>query len=137
MVAQDPEVERVLANPAIKKALCRDAGRPLLAAQDPPGVLARLPFPYPDRLSGGQHGLQLRQPEPPTDEGCGKDLDAGSRERPPNHDNRVERPPLLMSASAAGLPANPDGAVTPQISLKTLRQLPNTTVSLSGSRPRS
>ena len=59
MAAQDREVERVLANPAIKKALCRDVKgdrswlhkiRPVLGTQ--------LPFPRPHPLPEGQPRVQ-------------------------------------------------------------------------------
>ena len=57
--ASDPEVERIFVNPAIKKALCRERRRrPRLARKGPAVVGARLPFPCPHPLSGGQPDLQ-------------------------------------------------------------------------------
>ena len=51
--AQDPKVERIFVNAAIKKALCREAGNDrALAAQGAPLVGAQLSFPRPHRLSG-------------------------------------------------------------------------------------
>ena len=75
MLAQDPEVERVLANPAIKKALCRDVKgdrswlhkiRPVLGHN----------YHFHLRISCPKDSPECKaQPVPPTDEGCGKDLD--------------------------------------------------------------
>jgi penicillin-insensitive murein endopeptidase len=74
MLAQDPNVERVLANPAIKKALCRDVK----------GDRSWLHKIRP--VVGHNYHLHLRigcpsdstecesQRIPPGDEGCGKDL---------------------------------------------------------------
>lgn len=70
MAAQDPEVERVLANPAIKKALCRDVKgdrswlhkiRPVLGHNYHFHVRIRCPKDSPQCKS---------QPPPPNDEGC-------------------------------------------------------------------
>lgn len=75
MAAQDPEVERVLANPAIKKALCRDVKgdrswlhkvRPVFGHNYHFHVRIGCPKDSPDCKA---------QPVPPNDEGCGKDLD--------------------------------------------------------------
>jgi penicillin-insensitive murein endopeptidase len=75
LVAQFPVVERVLANPAIKKALCRDVKgdrswlhkiRPVLGHNYHFHVRIHCPKDSPDCKP---------QPPPPHDEGCGKDLD--------------------------------------------------------------
>jgi penicillin-insensitive murein endopeptidase len=72
--AQDAEVERVLINPAIKKALCRDVRgdrswlhrmRPVLGHNYHFHVRIGCPKDSPGCRS---------QPPPPHDEGCGKDL---------------------------------------------------------------
>ena len=98
MVAQQPGVERVLANPAIKKALCRDVKgdrswlhkiRPVFGHNYHFHVRISCPSDSP--------GCQS-QPPPPTDEGCGKDLDwwfskAVREPKPP-----VKSKPILMSA---------------------------------------
>jgi penicillin-insensitive murein endopeptidase len=98
MAAKDPEVERVLANPAIKKALCRDVKgdrswlhkiRPVLGHN----------YHFHVRIGCPADSTECKaQPVPPTDEGCGKELDAWfkkpAKEPPPG----VARKPLLMSA---------------------------------------
>jgi penicillin-insensitive murein endopeptidase len=70
LAAKDPEVERVLANAAIKKALCRDAKgdrswlhkvRPVLGHNYHMHVRIRCPKDSPNCKS---------QPAPPNDEGC-------------------------------------------------------------------
>ncbi len=73
--AQDKDVERVLVNPAIKKALCRDVSgdrswlhkmRPVRGHNYHFHVRIGCPADSPDCKS---------QKPPPHDEGCGKDLD--------------------------------------------------------------
>ena len=56
--AEDPKVERIFVNAAIKKALCRstDSDRTWLQ-QGAPDVGTRLSFPHPHELPGGQSGL--------------------------------------------------------------------------------
>ena len=74
--AQDEEVERVLVNPAIKKALCRDVkgDRSWLHKMRP---VYGHNYHFHIRIScpAGQEGCK-KQPETPVDEGCGADLDA-------------------------------------------------------------
>jgi penicillin-insensitive murein endopeptidase len=75
LVAQDPEVERVLANPAIKKALCRDVKgdrswlhkiRPVFGHN----------YHFHIRIGCPEDSPECKpQPVPPGDDGCGKDLD--------------------------------------------------------------
>ena len=73
--ATDKDVERVLVNPAIKKALCRDvtSNRSWLHKVRP--VLGHN-YHFHVRIScpKGQDGCKA-QPAAPADEGCGKDLD--------------------------------------------------------------
>jgi penicillin-insensitive murein endopeptidase len=82
MAAQDSEVERVLANPAIKRALCRDAKgdrswlhkvRPVLGHNYHFHIRISCPSDSPECKS---------QPAAPVDEGCGKDLDAWFKPKP-------------------------------------------------------
>ena len=57
--AQDPAVTRILVNAAIKKALCREAGADSrLAFRGASLVWSRRAFSCPNRLSGGQCGMQ-------------------------------------------------------------------------------
>ena len=59
IAAKDNEVERVLVNPAIKKALCRDVkGDRSWLHKVRPVYRTQLPLPYPHRLSRGTGGLQ-------------------------------------------------------------------------------
>ena len=73
--AQDKEVERVLINPAIKKALCRDVkgDRSWLHKMRP---VYGHNYHFHVRIScpKGQEGCKA-QTATPSDEGCGKDLD--------------------------------------------------------------
>jgi penicillin-insensitive murein endopeptidase len=95
--AKDPEVERVLVNPAIKKALCRDVKgdrswlhkmRPVLGHNYHFHVRIGCPDDSPECKS---------QPATPHDEGCGKDLDWWfSRKMLTIKPGK--RKPLLMSA---------------------------------------
>jgi penicillin-insensitive murein endopeptidase len=76
MLAEDPRIERVLANPAIKKALCRDVKgdrswlhkiRPVLGHN----------YHFHLRISCQKDSPNCRaQPATPKDEGCGADLNA-------------------------------------------------------------
>ena len=82
LAAQDPEVERVLANPAIKKALCRDVKgdrswlhkiRPVLGHNYHLHVRISCPKDSPECKT---------QPVTPNDEGCGKDLEWWFKPKP-------------------------------------------------------
>ena len=94
--AQDEEVERVLVNPAIKKALCRDVkgDRSWLHKMRP---VYGHNYHFHIRIScpAGQEGCK-KQPETPHDEGCGADLEAWFKKNL----NPVfgGRPPIKMSA---------------------------------------
>jgi penicillin-insensitive murein DD-endopeptidase len=73
--AEDPDVARIFVNPAIKKALCRDAG------QDR-GWLSKVQpwwghdFHFHVRLDCPQEDTQCQpQPRRPANDGCGKELD--------------------------------------------------------------
>jgi penicillin-insensitive murein endopeptidase len=72
--AQDKEVERVLINPAIKKALCRDVkgDRSWLHKMRP--VFGHN-YHFHVRLRCPPGDECKTQPPPPNDDGCGKDLD--------------------------------------------------------------
>jgi len=100
MVANEPGVERVLANPAIKKALCRDVKgdrswlskiRPVYGHNYHFHIRIGCPEGSPDCKA---------QPATPEDDGCGAELDAWFKKNP-NPTPGGGRPPLLMS----GLPA--------------------------------
>ena len=98
IAAQSPEVERVLANPAIKKALCRDVKgdrswlhkiRPVLGHN----------YHFHVRISCPKDSAECKaQPVPPTDEGCGKDLDWWFTKRLEEPKPSVAPKPILMSA---------------------------------------
>jgi penicillin-insensitive murein DD-endopeptidase len=98
MVATQPEVERVLANPAIKKALCRDVKgdrawlhkvRPVYGHNYHFHIRIGCPKDSPDCKG---------QAVPPTEEGCGKELDAWFIKKPQDVKPGVARKPILMSA---------------------------------------
>ena len=98
LLARDPEVERVLANPAIKKALCRDVKgdrswlhkiRPVLGHNYHFHIRIKCPKDSPDCKS---------QPVPPNDEGCGKDLDWWFVKKNLDVPKGTARKPILMSA---------------------------------------
>jgi penicillin-insensitive murein endopeptidase len=98
--AKDPEVERVLINPAIKKALCRDVKgdrswlhtmRPVFGHNYHFHVRIRCPKNSPDCKA---------QPAPPHDEGCGSDLNWWFSDKARNI-KFGKRAPLLMSALPA------------------------------------
>jgi len=100
LVANEPGVERVLANPAIKKALCRDVKgdrswlskiRPVYGHNYHFHIRIGCPSGSPDCKA---------QPATPEDEGCGAELDAWFKKNP-NPTPGGGRKPLLMS----GLPA--------------------------------
>lgn len=98
MLAQEPRVERVLANPAIKKALCRDVKgdrswlhkiRPVVGHN----------YHFHIRIScPGDSSECKAQPVTPTDEGCGKDLDWWFKKKTEEPKPTVARKPILMSA---------------------------------------
>ena len=95
--ARDKEVERVLVNPAIKKALCRDVTGDRSWLQKVRPVLGHnYHFHIRIRCPAGQEGCKA-QPAAPADEGCGKDLDWWfTKEAVPKPG--PGRPPLKMSA---------------------------------------
>jgi penicillin-insensitive murein endopeptidase len=73
--AQQPDVERVLVNPAIKKALCRDVkgDRSWLHKMRP---VRGHNYHFHIRISCPKDSANCKgQAPPPHDEGCGKDLD--------------------------------------------------------------
>jgi penicillin-insensitive murein DD-endopeptidase len=97
MAAQDPEVERVLANPAIKKALCRDVkgDRSWLHKVRP--VLGHN-YHFHVRITCPSDSADCKaQTPPPTDEGCGTELDAWFTKKALEHRPGVSKP-ILMSA---------------------------------------
>jgi penicillin-insensitive murein endopeptidase len=100
--AEDPMVERVLVNAAIKKALCRDAGpnnrawlskvRPYWGHDYHMHIRIRCPKDSPD----------CKPQEPPgKEEGCGAELDWWFREAivnpPPPKEKPKPKPPLTMA----------------------------------------
>jgi penicillin-insensitive murein endopeptidase len=101
MAAQDPEIERVLANPAIKKALCRDVKgdrswlhkiRPVYGHNYHFHVRIGCPKDSPDCKT---------QAATPNDEGCGKDLDAWFTKQALEPRKPGVPKPILMSALPA------------------------------------
>jgi penicillin-insensitive murein endopeptidase len=98
MLAQDPRIERVLANPAIKKALCRDAkGDRSWLHKIRPVVGHNYHFHLRIGCPADSPGCK-GQPVPPTDEGCGKDLDAWFKKPLGEPKPSPAAKPILMSA---------------------------------------
>ncbi len=99
--AEDPAVERIFVNAAIKKALCRDAGanrgwlhkvRPWWGHDYHFHVRIRCPAGSPECEA---------QPEPGVTEGCGHDLDYwfsnGILHPPPPKEPPKKKPPLTLA----------------------------------------
>ena len=75
MLATEPGVERVLANPAIKKALCRDVNGDRSWLRKIRPVLGHN-YHFHIRISCQPGSPNCKpQPAPPKDEGCGADLE--------------------------------------------------------------
>jgi penicillin-insensitive murein endopeptidase len=93
-------VERVLVNPAIKKALCRDVkGDRSWLSKIRPVYGHNYHFHIRIGCPAGQDGCKA-QPATPTEEGCGADLDAWFK-KVLNPVPGPGRPPLKMSALPA------------------------------------
>ena len=101
MVSKDPEVERVLANPAIKKALCRDVkgDRSWLHKVRP---VYGHNYHFHIRIGCPKDSPECKgQPVPPSDEGCGADLAWWFEKKNLAPSPGGVRKPLLMSALPA------------------------------------
>ncbi len=101
LAAQDREVERVLVNPAIKKALCRDVtgDRRWLGKVRPVGG-HNYHFHVRIACPAGQSGCK---PQPPVkgDDGCGEELDWWFSKEARTPRPGPKRQPLRMSALPA------------------------------------
>ena len=120
-------VERVLANPAIKKALCRDVKgdrswlhkiRPVVGHNYHFHLRIVCPADSPDCKA---------QPVPPTDEGCGKDLDCVVHQAARRSRSRAVRAEADPDVGAAGgVQADIDGEVAAaQTRSERARKLPH------------
>jgi penicillin-insensitive murein endopeptidase len=99
--AQLPEVERVLVNPAIKKALCRDVkGDRSWLHKMRPVYGHNYHFHVRIGCPKGQEGCKP-QPATPSDEGCGKDLDWWFHRKTLDVPVAGKRKPLPISALPA------------------------------------
>jgi penicillin-insensitive murein endopeptidase len=100
--AQEPTVQRIFVNAAIKKALCREAkGDRKLAAQGAADVRPRLSLPHPHQMPAGLG--RMREPSPiRRGEGCKPAISpSGSRIRscirsPPKEPPKP-KPPMTMA----------------------------------------
>ncbi len=126
--AEDREVERVLVNPAIKKALCRDVtgDRSWLHKMRP--VLGHN-YHFHVRIGcpPGSTDCKSQRP-PPGDEGCGKDLDwwfteAMLRPRPPGTSKPI--PMSALPAACRQIALAPDAAAPVSDRPKGARELPH------------
>lgn len=99
--AEDPQVERIIVNAAIKKALCREAG------SDRSWLRKVRPwwghnYHFHIRIVCPKDSPDCRPQDPtPASDGCGKDLDYWFRDRilnpPPPKEPPKPRPPLTMA----------------------------------------
>ena len=98
--AKDKDVERVLVNPAIKKALCREVkdDRSWLHKVRP--VFGHN-YHFHVRIRCPKGDDCKAQPPVPADEGCGKDLDWWFTEKTRSPKPGPPRPPLKLSALPA------------------------------------
>jgi penicillin-insensitive murein endopeptidase len=105
--AENPEVERIFVNAAIKRALCRDAGndhswlwkvRPMYGHDYHFHIRIKCPAGYPDCTP---------QQEPPDRDGCAKEdlaywfSDAVLHPKPPKHEPKPKPPMTLAQLPAA------------------------------------
>ena len=103
---QDPDVERIFVNAAIKKALCREAGpdRDWLAKVRP---WSGHDYHFHVRIFFPADSPQCKpQPLPPTDEGCGHELDSWIKKalllpKPPAVAQPPQHPMTLAAMPAA------------------------------------
>ncbi len=96
--AQDREVERVLINPAIKKALCRDVkGDRSWLHKMRPVFGHNYHFHVRIGCPQGDEGCRGQQP-PPSDDGCGTDLDWWFCKKARAVMPAGKREPIIMSA---------------------------------------
>ncbi|WP_233553094.1 penicillin-insensitive murein endopeptidase [Teichococcus wenyumeiae] len=106
LAAEQPGVDRIFVNPAIKRALCRShAGEPWLRRVRPWGghdshMHVRL------RCPPGQHSCQDQAPVPPGD-GCDSSLDWWFTPRPSHPAPRAAVAPPRLPAACAGIVAAP------------------------------
>jgi penicillin-insensitive murein endopeptidase len=104
--AQEPEVDRVLVNAAIKKALCRDAGRDRAwLAKVRPWYGHNYHFHLRIRCPADSPGCEGQDP-PSSGDGCGKELDYWFREavlhpKPPKQAAKPKPPLTLAQLPAA------------------------------------
>jgi penicillin-insensitive murein endopeptidase len=104
--AQEPEVERIFVNAAIKKALCRDAGTQDRGWLNKVRPMWQHDYHFHIRMRCPKDSRDCQKQEPvPAGEGCGKELDWWFRDsvlfpKPPTVPPKP-KPPLTM----ASLPA--------------------------------
>jgi penicillin-insensitive murein endopeptidase len=101
-VALDPDVERVFVNAAIKKALCRDAGRDRSWLHKVRAYWGHDYHMHVRMRCPAESGNCENQPRVGPEEGCGKDLDWWFRESilhpRPSTKPAKPRPPMKLSA---------------------------------------
>ena len=115
--AEDPAVERIFVNAAIKKALCREAGHgSRLAGEGAAVVGARLSLSHSAFIVRPTARNASRSRRHHSNEGCGHELDhwflPGVRYPSAAAPNRPKpKTGTTMASFAGGLPTGADGAV--------------------------
>ena len=113
--AQDPQVERIFVNAAIKKALCATPAATALAEQGAAYWGHDYHFHVRIACPAGESGCKPQAP-PPAGDGCGKELDywlsdAVLHPKPPQDAAEAEAP-ADHGRSSGRLPAGAGGALT-------------------------
>jgi penicillin-insensitive murein DD-endopeptidase len=98
-VSKEPEVARIFVNPAIKRALCREAGRTDRAWLTKVRPIWGHNYHFHIRLAcpQGEEGCVEQDPVPPG-EGCGPELDGWFTPQMLNPIPGPPRPPMTMAA---------------------------------------
>ena len=107
--AQEPSVQRIFVNAAIKKALCREAkGDRTWLAQGAADVRPRLSLPHPHQMPARRRRMRAASPNRPRAKAAAPaDLaywfsDSVLHPKPPKVPPKP-KPPMTMAATAAGL----------------------------------
>jgi len=101
--AEDPRVERIFVNAAIKKALCREAGKDRAFLHKVRPWWGH-DYHFHVRLSCPSNSPECKGQDPTEGEGCGKDLDYWFSDailNPPPQKPQVRKPVMMSDLPAA------------------------------------